>query len=181
MVTTDFKSFPKDGKLLGIDWGKKRIGLAVSSPDRQFVFTRPTIKCGVWSVECGIGARGNNCLPSKHSFRAKKIISPRDNSTLHTPHSTLKYSTLSEVIHEEEITGIVLGLPLRLDGTESETTALVRKFAADLATVTDIPILLFDESLTSFEAHDLKPQTPNLDSESARILLENAIAVMERG
>ena len=130
---------------MGIDWGAKRIGVAVSDPERKFVFIR-------------------QCLLEKP---------PRP---LRAHPST--GGELLKIIAEENIIGIVLGLPLRLDGTDSETTARVREFAGELAAATPVPIVLFDESLTSFEAAESGSE--NLDSESARVLLENAIAVMNR-
>jgi len=133
MICDNFKTFPKHGKLVGVDWGEKRIGLSVSDPDRSFAFARPA-------------------APDMAGVLA--------------------------IISGESAAGVVLGLPLRTNGEESETTKRVRDFAAQLAAKTDVPIILFDESLTSFAAIDAGAK--DIDSESARILLENAIAVMRR-
>ena len=140
MIVNNFKSFPKNGKLLGIDWGCKRIGLAVSDERQLFVFARPILK---------------------HESKKKE-------------------QNFLKIISDEDIAGIVIGLPLRLDGTDSETTTQVRKFATELSSQTKIPIILFDESLTSFAAEDEGAKKDILDSESARILLENAISVINR-
>ena len=43
MILSDFKDFPKQGRLLGIDWGARRAGLAVSDASRGFVFPREVI------------------------------------------------------------------------------------------------------------------------------------------
>ncbi|MDR3208427.1 MAG: Holliday junction resolvase RuvX [Rickettsiales bacterium] len=137
MICKDFNFFPTTGRLAGIDWGEKRVGVAVSDPGRGFVFARPRITAAA-------GA-------------AKRI---------------------ADFAKSENIAGIVVGLPLRLDGTESETTARVRAFAEELAKETDIPVILFDEGLTSFEAAERGAE--NLDSEAARILLENAVGFMAR-
>jgi putative Holliday junction resolvase len=136
MIVNDFKSFPPAGRLIGIDWGMRRIGIAVSDERREFVFVRP--------VQSGQS----------------------------------KIQGILDIVRSEKAVGIVLGLPVRLNGDESETTANVRAFAAELATATDVPIILFDESLTSFEAETRGAS--DVDSESARVLLENAIAVMRR-
>ncbi len=37
MILPDFKAFPRVGRILGIDWGLRRIGVAVSDPSREFV------------------------------------------------------------------------------------------------------------------------------------------------
>ena len=54
---------------------------------------------------------------------------------------------------------IVVGLPLRLDGTDGDASKNVRRVAANLAKSLDLPVYLQDERLTSFEA------TENLKAE----------------
>ena len=86
----------------------------------------------------------------------------------------------------ERVVGIVIGLPLRTDGSESETTKMVRDVATRVAEYVDLPICFIDEALTSSTAadengfHDKKSAREKLDSESARLILENAIAVIKR-
>lgn len=50
--------------------------------------------------------------------------------------------------------GIVLGLPLNMDGSDSDQTLIVRRLAAELAAQTTLPIELWDERLTSFQADE---------------------------
>jgi putative Holliday junction resolvase len=57
---------------------------------------------------------------------------------------------------------IVVGLPLRLDGTAGDAAKDVRRVAANLAKSIDQPVYLQDERLTSFEA------TANLKAEGVR-------------
>jgi len=84
----------------------------------------------------------------------------------------------------ERVVGIVLGLPLRTDGSDSETTKMVRMVAENLSRHIDLPICFIDETLTSSVASEesnlksVKDIKEQLDSESARIILENAIAVI---
>ena len=147
MILRDFKAFPRHGRVIGIDWGAARTGLAVSSEDRQFIFTRPV-------------------LPSRDADAA--------------------LSAIVALSRDENAVGIVFGLPLRGDGSESETTAMARGVAEKLSTLTDLPIYMLDETLTSFEAADInniktrRGAREKLDSESARVLLENAIAMISR-
>ena len=90
------------------------------------------------------------------------------------------------IAEREKVAGIIIGLPLRTDGTESETTKMVRSVANDIAHYTDLPICFIDESLTSSAAadenglHTIKDVKEKLDSQAARIILENAIAVINR-
>lgn len=51
---------------------------------------------------------------------------------------------LSEFIAAQGIRGLVVGLPLNMDGTDSPRTQSVRAFARNLAPL-DLPILLWDE------------------------------------
>jgi putative Holliday junction resolvase len=118
---------------LGIDWGSRRIGVAVSDESREFIWPRPQILNKDWSVAN---------------------------------------------INGENVVGIVIGLPLHADGTDSETTSAVRAFADALSKQTDLPIAFIEENLTSVEA-SARVKT-NIDSESAAIILENAIAMIKR-
>src|SRR6185369_4327919 len=57
---------------------------------------------------------------------------------------TQDLEALREVLVREQITGIVVGLPLNMDGSDSPRTQSVRAFARNLAPL-DLPILLWDE------------------------------------
>ncbi|HOY47240.1 MAG TPA: Holliday junction resolvase RuvX [Alphaproteobacteria bacterium] len=144
MILPDFKDFPTTGRILGIDWGARRLGLAVSDPSQEFVFVRPQ-------------------LEYKNEPILEKIV---------------------KIAITEQSVGIVIGLPIRSDGTESETTKMVRGFANELSKKTNLPIVFTDESLTSFEAGEnlsgIRNKKNVLDSESAKVILENAIAIIKR-
>jgi putative Holliday junction resolvase len=53
-------------------------------------------------------------------------------------------ATLAEVVNAQQVEGLVLGLPLNLDGTDSPRTQSTRAFARNLADL-GLPILLWDE------------------------------------
>lgn len=60
-----------------------------------------------------------------------------------------------EVIAERKIQAVVLGLPLRMDGSEGTSSKKVRKFAKELRTnLGDIPLTLFDERFTTVTASE---------------------------
>ncbi len=148
MIMSDFKEFPQVGRVLGVDWGQRRVGVAISDESREFFFARPQIENKPWS-------------------RAA-------------------VAAVADMASEEKAVGIVIGLPLRFDGSESETTAAVRLFAKDLASYIDLPIIFIDETLTSASAEEYLAGTSRvdmkkkLDSESAKIILENAVAMIRR-
>ncbi|MBQ7127764.1 MAG: Holliday junction resolvase RuvX [Alphaproteobacteria bacterium] len=147
MILPDFKGFPRSGRIIGIDWGARRIGVAVSDDTRNFVFVRPTINLGADDDAATIVAR---------------------------------------MAFDERARGIVVGLPLYPDGAESDTTKMVREFINALSQKTDLPIVTVEENLTSVSAQESMGRVrgrdikEKLDSESARVILENAIALINR-
>jgi len=53
------------------------------------------------------------------------------------------------------VVGIVVGNPLHLSGDDSPRALKTRQFAAELGELTGLPIHLWDERLTSREAHEI--------------------------
>jgi putative Holliday junction resolvase len=53
---------------------------------------------------------------------------------------------------EHDITGLVLGLPVNLNGSEGPRAQATRAFARNLNALVDLPILLWDERLTTAAA-----------------------------
>ena len=147
MILPNFKDFPKSGRVIGIDWGARRTGIAITDESREFVFVRPVV-----------AALNSDDLVEK----------------------------ITQIINSENVSGVVVGLPLRMDGTESDTTQNVRAFVSALEKHLDVPICMLDETLSSASAQedmgrvrrvDIKQK---LDSESARVILENAISIIKR-
>jgi putative Holliday junction resolvase len=54
-------------------------------------------------------------------------------------------AALRALAQDQRVTGIVIGLPLNLDGTDSPRTQSVRAFARNLEMPLGLPILLWDE------------------------------------
>ena len=54
-----------------------------------------------------------------------------------------------EITQEHNLLGIVLGLPLNMDGTEGPRAQSTRAFARNLKSKTDIPIAFWDERLST--------------------------------
>jgi putative Holliday junction resolvase len=100
-------------KLLGVDPGARRIGLALSDDDAQIA----------------------------------------------SPHATVEVQGLARALREVAalaerlaVQRVVVGLPLRLDGSEGEASRRARQFAERLGALTRLPIVLWDERLTSAAA-----------------------------
>ena len=76
--------------------------------------------------------------------------------TIATPYKTLRRTKFSRdaeellaLAEERQIGGIVIGLPLNMDGTEGPRCQSVRQFAADLGQQTELPIAFWDERLST--------------------------------
>jgi putative Holliday junction resolvase len=61
--------------------------------------------------------------------------------------------SLARLARRFEVAGIVIGLPLHLSGDASPRSAKTEAFASQLGEVTGLPIHLWDERLTTREAH----------------------------
>src|SRR5688572_3882682 len=59
---------------------------------------------------------------------------------------------LRRVAEENEVSKVVVGKPLHMDGRESPQSRKVAKFATKLSKTTGLPVILWDERLTSFAA-----------------------------
>jgi putative holliday junction resolvase len=59
---------------------------------------------------------------------------------------------LREVAADREIGGLVIGLPVSMDGTEGPRCQSVRQFAANLLAVIDLPLAFWDERFSTIGA-----------------------------
>lgn len=71
-----------------------------------------------------------------------------------SPHSTVPMNkaaaeAIVKLAATEEAKGIVIGLPLSLDGNEGENCIQVRRFSEEIRKRTDLPIEFVDERMTS--------------------------------
>ena len=133
-------------RVLAIDVGGRRIGLAISDPSRTLA--RPLSTLTVSSAAEGV---------TRVSDEIARL--ERD---------------------DDGLSSIVVGLPVRLDGSASDETARVAAFIDALRTRTALPIVTADERLTSREAesrlsvleHDWRERKKKLDAAAAAIILQ---------
>ncbi|NGM46804.1 Holliday junction resolvase RuvX [Rhodobacter sp. SGA-6-6] len=59
---------------------------------------------------------------------------------------------LMQILAEREIRGLVLGLPLNMDGTAGPRVQSTQAFARNLTRLTDLPIAFWDERLSTVAA-----------------------------
>lgn len=105
------------GRVLGVDAGEKRVGLAMSD-------------------ETGLLAS-----PFQVLTRSGPL-----SETLHA---------IGRVIAEHAVQSVVVGLPLNVDGSEGKQAKRARHFAERLERVAQLPVLLWDERLSTREAEAL--------------------------
>jgi len=105
---------PDTTRILGLDAGDRRIGVAISDPGRSFALPLRSI------------------LADGREFDA-----------------------IATLIKAEEVGELVVGLPLSLSGEDSAQTQRVRDFAKRLEAPLSLPVHLWDERLSSFEAQRL--------------------------
>jgi putative Holliday junction resolvase len=60
---------------------------------------------------------------------------------------------VAEVARDRGAGRIIIGLPLNMDGSESEKSRKVRAFGEALARETALPVVFWDERMTSMQAH----------------------------
>jgi putative Holliday junction resolvase len=56
---------------------------------------------------------------------------------------------IGNIVVRESVGGFVVGLPIALDGREGSRCQSVRQFAADLLKACDLPLVFFDERLST--------------------------------
>jgi putative Holliday junction resolvase len=61
---------------------------------------------------------------------------------------------IDALLREREAAAAVIGLPFNMDGSEGPRCQAIRQFAADLDKALALPILLWDERLTTFAAEE---------------------------
>ena len=90
---------------------------------------------------------------------------------------------LKSIISREAICGIVIGLPLNMDGSEGPKCQSTRDFAKNLSNIVNLPITFWDERLTTVAAErsllsanlSRKKRLRVIDSVAAVLILQNTL------
>lgn len=102
-------------KYLAVDFGEKRVGLAMCDPDEKLV------------------------APLRRIDRR---------------HDGQVASDIAEVVQQEQVEAVVVGLPVNMDDTEGPQARRIRQFAELLARRANVPIHFQNEQLSSFAADE---------------------------
>ena len=96
---------------------------------------------------------------------------------------------LARVVREREVVGLVVGLPLNMDGGEGPMAQAARALARELDAALGLPVHMQDERLTTFAVRDAieegrlpRPRRPGepLDHYAAAVILEDCLAALAR-
>lgn len=132
------------GKLLGVDFGDKRTGLAISNEGQTVASGMTTISVGGMQKTAAEVAR---------------------------------------VSVERGVVGIVVGLPVNMDGSHGPRAEHARKFAGILQGLVEVPVAMMDERMTTMAASRYLNETDTrgqkrkqvIDTLSAEIILQNTL------
>ena len=100
-------------RLLGLDYGDKTVGVAISDA-------------------LGITAQGMEIIRREKTSKLRQTL-----------------ARIVEIVNENAISTIVVGLPVQMDGTEGDRCEKTRAFADALTKRIDVPIVFMDERLTT--------------------------------
>ena len=118
-----------------------------------------------------------------------------DRRSVATPLRTLKRTkfgrdaeALLAAAADRTVAGIVIGLPLNMDGSEGPRAQSARAFARNLGTLTDLPILFWDERLSTvwaeralIEADASRARRAEvIDAVAAGVILQGALDRLAR-
>jgi putative Holliday junction resolvase len=136
------------GRILAVDYGRHRLGLALSD-------------------ELGVTARGLSTLEA--SGLQKAVAGVRETAQGHG------------------VCEILIGMPLNMDGTRGPMAEAVDKFGDAVASASGIPVVYWDERLTSVSAkrfaREMGKRTKGdkgaVDRLAATLLLENYLRAQQ--
>jgi len=138
------KNMDNNSRLLGIDPGKKNIGIAICDERKVVATPLKVIK------------------KNKFEFLLKEI---------------------KDIIKENDIKGVVVGNPINMDGSFGKSSQSAIDFAKNLSKNVTIPIVLWDERLSSEGSFkitqdlgtNVTDRIKKLDKNAAAFILQGAI------
>lgn len=136
-------------KIMGIDYGDARTGVAISD-----------LLCSI------VGS--TYVVPSRNTDKA--------------------IADIVNLVKDNMVGQIVVGLPKNMDGTEGVRAELCREFAEKLREATGLPVDMWDERRTTVEAHNIlsqhnyhgKKRKNTVDAVAASLILEGYMAFIKR-
>lgn len=90
---------------------------------------------------------GSKTIGVAISDATRTVASPLE--TINRKKFSIDIKLLEEVIKQNSIAGLVVGLPINMQGEDTPQTQSVRQFARNILKEFDIPILFWDERFSS--------------------------------
>ena len=118
-----------------------------------------------------------------------------ENRKIATPYETIRFTNLNnlisrvkEIILENNIKGIIVGLPLNMDGTEGPSAQSVKDKIKLIGKEIIVPIVLWDERLSTVASFNLSSQldinvskrVKNIDQNSATFILQGVLDFLSK-
>lgn len=132
-------------RILGLDFGSKTVGVAVSDP-------------------LGYTAQGVETITRKEENKLRKTC-----------------QRIEELIEEYEIEAIVLGYPMNMDDTVGERAKKTEEFKDMLERRTKLPVILWDERLTTIEADEILEESGVPRSQRKKVIDKIAAGIILQG
>ena len=137
------------GRLMGLDLGEKRIGVAVTDDEQHMAFPERVL--------------------TRRSAKADRQV-------------------LARLAGELGVEGVVIGLPISMDGVAGANCAGVKRFGEFLARVLPLPVEYQDERLSTVEADErlraaglsADERRTRIDSAAAAVILEDYLRARQR-
>jgi putative Holliday junction resolvase len=109
------------------------------------------------------------------------LLTAQSRPTIRRKNLTSDVETLRRLAMENEVHEIVVGQPFHMNGKESPQSQKVARFVDELHKVLDLPVIFWDERLTSFEAEqhleqlglNWRQRREQVDKIAAMIILQN--------
>ena len=118
-----------------------------------------------------------------------------ENRKIATPYETIQFTNLNnlisrvkKIILENNIKGIIVGLPLNMDGTEGPSAQSVKDKIKLIGKEIIIPIVLWDERLSTVGSFNISSQldinvskrVKNIDQNSASFILQGVLDFLSK-
>lgn len=109
----------------------------------------------------------------------RSIASPRE--TLRRKRFSDTLAALQAIIEDEQVGGIIVGLPINMNGTEGPRAQAARKFASNVAEGTGLPVTLWDERLSTVAAERVLLEADVSRAKRAGVIDKMAAAYILQG
>ncbi len=101
-------------------------------------------------------------------------------TTIHSRKADVVLEELARLVRDHRVEALVMGFPRNMDGTEGPRAQLYRDFAGQVAQITGLTPVLWDERRTTVDAHRIlfesgknaKKRKKTVDAVAASLILE---------